>query len=347
VLSVAFIAILLISQRPSDTTPPAVTITNPDSGDTVSGMVNVTFAVVDVGSIMAHEIHIDSLIQSQSQSYIWNTTAESDGNHSIQCRGQDEAGNWGEDTIWVLVNNTVSNGSNDPPEVIITSPSNESTISDTVTISVMVTDEDMLIPDIYIDSVHVTTANSYEWNTTTYSNGTHTIYAEVTDSGGLQDSDTVYVTVNNSEPSPQVHPNAFKVMTYNIEESGANDDWKQVVKDENPDVLILVETGTWDDNDNAILDASIEEFNGYFADEDPYMGYCAQGISFSTSGEAILSRYPILSFNQISFVPLDNGSSYASKGHERQHKRRTAREGNRGYHQLHGQSGRCPYHVHG
>ena len=280
VLSVVFIVIVLNSQRPTDTTPPVVTIINPDSGEIVSGIVNVTFAVVDEGSIMEHEINIDSLIRSQSQSYIWNTTAESDGNHSIRCRGQDEAGNWGEDAIWVLVNNTVSNGSNDPPEVIITSPGNDSTISDTVTISVMVTDEDILIPDIYIDGIPVDTANSYEWDTTTYSNGTHTICAEVTDSGGLQDSDTVYVTVNNSEPSPQIYPNVFKVMTYNIEGSGANDDWKQVVKDENPDVLILVETGTWDNNDNEILDATIEEFNVYFADENPYMGYCAQGISF-------------------------------------------------------------------
>ncbi|MGY5861769.1 MAG: lamin tail domain-containing protein [Candidatus Thorarchaeota archaeon] len=287
-----------------------VTITNPDSGDTVSGIINVTLAVIDESQITEHEINIDSSVRSQSPSYLWNTTAESDGNHSISCRAQDEAGNWGEDAIWVLVNNTVGNGSNDPPDVIITSPSNDSTISDTVTISVVVTDEDTLIPDIYIDAIHVITANSYEWDTTSYSNGTHTIYAEATDSGGLQDSDTVHVTVNNSEPSPQTYPNAFKVMTYNIKESGANADWKQVVKDENPDILILVETGTWDDNGNQILDAVIDEFNVYFTDEDPYMGYCAQGISFSTSGEAVLSRFPILSFNQIPTVPLDNGSIY-------------------------------------
>ena len=163
-LSVTFIAILLNSQRLPDTTPPVVTITNPNSGEIVSGVVNVTFSIVDAGSIMEHEISIDSLIRSQSQSYVWNTTAESDGNHSIRCRGQDEAGNWGEDAIWVLVNNTVSNGSNNPPEITITSPSNDSTISDTVTINVMVTDEDILIPNIYIDSVQVDTANSYEWD---------------------------------------------------------------------------------------------------------------------------------------------------------------------------------------
>jgi len=219
VLSAGFIFILLISQEPPDTAPPVVTITNPDSGDTVSGIINVTLAVIDESQITEHEINIDSSVRSQSPSYLWNTTAESDGNHSISCRAQDEAGNWGEDAIWVLVNNTVGNGSNDPPDVIITSPSNDSTISDTVTISVVVTDEDTLIPDIYIDAIHVITANSYEWDTTSYSNGTHTIYAEATDSGGLQDSDTVHVTVNNSEPSPQTYPNAFKVMTYNIKES--------------------------------------------------------------------------------------------------------------------------------
>ncbi|MHA2021378.1 MAG: lamin tail domain-containing protein, partial [Candidatus Thorarchaeota archaeon] len=109
---------------------------------------------------------------------------------------------------------------------------------------------------------------------------------------------------------PPVYSGAVKVIAYNIEESGINADWKDVVKEENPDILILVETGTWDDSGNNILNSVLTEFNAYFTDEDPYVGYCAQGITYSTSGEAILSRFPVIDFNQIGIVPLDDASNY-------------------------------------
>ncbi|MHA1407974.1 MAG: fibronectin type III domain-containing protein [Candidatus Heimdallarchaeaceae archaeon] len=54
----------------------------------------------------------------------------------------------------------------------------------------------------------------------------------------------------------------------------------------------------------------IDEFNTYFANEDPYIGYTAQGISYSTDGEAIMSRFPILDSVQIPIVTLDSSSSY-------------------------------------
>ncbi len=54
----------------------------------------------------------------------------------------------------------------------------------------------------------------------------------------------------------------------------------------------------------------VNEFNTYFVDEDPYIGYCTQGISYPTDGAAILSRYPVLAYNQITHVPLDNTTSY-------------------------------------
>jgi hypothetical protein len=201
---------------PKDTTPPVVVITNPTAGGVVSGLVTITFTATDESPITAYEIYVDGVLRSQTQSYEWDTTTESNDLHSIQCRAKDRAKNWGEDTITV--------------------------------------------------------------------------------------------TVDNNGPDPCNY--AFKVMTYNIEASGTNDDWKQVVKEENPDILILVETGTWDDNGNYRLNAAVSEFNAYFVDEVPYVGYCAQDITYSTSGEAILSRYPVTNFNQIPIVPLDDSSDY-------------------------------------
>ncbi|KKK78751.1 hypothetical protein LCGC14_2840430, partial [marine sediment metagenome] len=105
----------------------------------------------------------------------------------------------------------------------------------------------------------------------------------------------------------------FKLMTFNIKESGEDidyPDWKAVVQEENADIIMFIETGYWDDNSNAKLNQYVNEFNTYFTDEDPYIGYCTQGISYSTDGAAIMSRYPVVAYNQITHVPLDDYTSY-------------------------------------
>ncbi|MBS3793734.1 MAG: lamin tail domain-containing protein [Candidatus Thorarchaeota archaeon] len=305
-LGVVIVSPSLAAKPPKDTTPPLVTITNPNDGATVSGIITIAFSATDENPVVGYEILIDGQLRSDQQSYDWDTTTENDGDHTILCRARDNSKNWGEDTVTVTVDNS---GTNLPPSVSIANPAEGSTVSETVTIEVTVDDEDTLTPDIYIDGTLVAQASTYDWDTTIYADGTHEIYAEATDTNGLSGTDTNTVTVDNSE-TQEPSAEAFKVMTYNIEASGANEDWKQVVKEENPDILILVETGTWDDNGNQTLNEVIDEFNSYFADEVPYVGYCAQDITYSTSGEAILSRYPVVEFNQIPIVPLDDGSDY-------------------------------------
>ncbi|MDF1538221.1 MAG: lamin tail domain-containing protein [Candidatus Thorarchaeota archaeon] len=304
-ISIAFTSTSMAA-RVKDTTPPTVIITNPSDGATVGGVVTITFTAVDTQSyIRSREILIDGVLKSITSSYSWDTTSETNDLHIITCRAMDKSRNWGEDSISVTVDNGVVNN---PPTVTITSPSDGITVSGSQSITVTVTDEDTLVPDIYIDGAYITTATSYSWDTTSYSNDLHTIYADATDSGSLTGSDTISVTVDNTvTPTPD---GAFKVMSYNIEASGVNADWKQVVKEENPDILVLIETGTWEDNGNYILNQVVDEFNTYFVDELPYVGYCAQAITYSTSGAAILSRYPVLSFNQLPIVPLDDSTDY-------------------------------------
>jgi len=305
-IGVAIVSPTFAAKPPKDTTPPSVTITNPSDGEIVSGIVTITFSATDENPVVGYEILIGEQLYSEDQTYDWDTTIEPDGDHSITCRAKDNSKNWGEDSILVTVDNS---GGNSAPSVTITNPAEGSTVSGTVSITVSVNDEDALTPDIYIDGSFVTSASSYDWDTNGYTDGTHDIFAEATDTGGLTGSDTNTVTVDNSGSEEPI-TDAFKVMTYNIEASGVNEDWKQVVKEENPDILILVETGTWDDNGNQILNEVVNDFNSYFSDELPYAGYCAQEITYSTSGEAILSRYPVLEFNQIPIVPLDDSSDY-------------------------------------
>ncbi|MFW9834772.1 MAG: Ig-like domain-containing protein [Candidatus Thorarchaeota archaeon] len=203
----------------TDTTPPVIAITGPLDNAVVYGAEAITFTATDNSSIQRYEIYIDGVITAVGQSYNWNTILVSDGQHNITCRARDEHSNWGQDTINVIVNNTV--------------------------------------------------------------------------------------TFTSADFDP-----IFKAMTYNIQESGINPDWKEVVKEENPDILILVETGFWDDDGSKGLRNVVSEFNEYFVNEDPYDGFCAQGIAFSTSGEAVLSRFPVVYFRQIQNVYLDDATGY-------------------------------------
>jgi hypothetical protein len=161
-------------------------ITNPSDGATISGTVTIT-----VSASSAPYIYIDGdRVARKSYSYVWDTTGYSDGSHTIRarCRGAS-------DTITVTVAN--GGGGNNPPVVTITAPSDGATVSGTTTITVDVSDEDTIVPDIYIDSTYVATAYSYDWDTTSYADGSHTIYAEATDSGSLTGSDEISVTVDN------------------------------------------------------------------------------------------------------------------------------------------------------
>ena len=194
------------------------------------------------------------------------------------------------------------------PLVNITSPAHGAIVSRFVEITVNGTDENGIAAyEIYIDGILKSTQSIYNWDSRMVNNGSHTILARCKDPANNIGEHNITVTVENNETISD--SGLIKIMTYNIE-YGANPDWKQVVKEENPDIVIFVETGDWDDNSNQLLNQYIAEFNAYFVEEEPYTGYTAQGISYDTGGEAIMSRFPILESVQIPIVPLDNGILY-------------------------------------
>ncbi len=195
-----------------------------------------------------------------------------------------------------------------PPSVMITSPVSGVNVSRTVEIIVNATDDNGIASyEIYIDGALKATTSTYFWDSRNVNNGSHTILARCRDPANNIGEHNITVTVKNIETSSS--SDLIKIMTYNIE-YGADPDWKQVVKEENPDIVIFVETGDWDDNSDELLNQYIAEFNAFFADENPYSGYTAQGISYSSGGEAIMSRFPIIESVQIPIVTLDNSSLY-------------------------------------
>jgi subtilisin family serine protease len=96
---------------PGDTTPPSTSVTSPANGATVSGTVTVSADASDAVGVTRVELYVDGSLHSSDTSspysFAWNTTAASNGSHSLQTRAYDAAGNVGSSAT---VGVTVSNG---------------------------------------------------------------------------------------------------------------------------------------------------------------------------------------------------------------------------------------------
>jgi hypothetical protein len=175
----------------------------PDDGAVVSGTINI-----DIAASKTPKLYLDGVYQGRGYYWTWDTTMASGGVHQLTATAPGASA-----TIFVTVDNGYVPPVNEAPVVTITNPTAGSTVSDSVMISVTVDDEDSLVADIFIDGTFVVTANSYNWDTTSYADGSHTIYAEATDSGSLSDSDSVSVTVENTVTPPPPPPSGHEVFT--------------------------------------------------------------------------------------------------------------------------------------
>ncbi|GAG91137.1 unnamed protein product [marine sediment metagenome] len=236
ILSTTSIVLVFIIINTPDNTPqeqdtklPNVIILSPIQDSTVSDTILIEMNATDANGISSYAIYIDGVFRSGTKSYFWDTTLESDGFHTILCEATDPFANTGSKEITVTVDN--SGGADiTPPIVTIISPIANSTISGIVTITTSATDANGISSyAIFIDDILRSSTNLYSWNTTQESNSSHIIFCEAFDPSGNNGSDTISVTVNNSVIT-QEHPEIFKLMAFNIKESGEDlgyPDWKQ------------------------------------------------------------------------------------------------------------------------
>lgn len=110
---------------------------------------------------------------------------------------------------------TTARGSRDKtkPTIIITSPSNGSTVSGTISVTVSASDNiGVKSVTLYIDGGTTAVAGTSiapftnTWNSATVSNGTHTLTATAKDAAGNMASSTVSVTVNNAPVGDFISP---------------------------------------------------------------------------------------------------------------------------------------------
>jgi subtilisin family serine protease len=188
-------------------TPPTVTITNPAAGSEVSGTVAIEASASDDVGVTKVEFYVDGVLKNadtaEPYSWDWDTTTVTNGSHIIKAEAHDTAGNTGSDQISVIVSNVIDT----PPTVTITSPANGSEVSGTVIVMASASDDvGVSKVEFYLDGVLTSTDTvspySWGWNTTTATDGSHTIDAKAYDGAGQTDSDQITVTVSNADSTP-------------------------------------------------------------------------------------------------------------------------------------------------
>ena len=198
-------------------------------------------------------------------------------------------------------NSTVDNGI----QVSIFNPANNSVIGDIVSIHISAKANQPIIKyEIYINNTLKAENFIYQWDTNTLS-GNFTITARA-----YTDSSTFSQVNHVVKVDPSYKSGIFKFMTYNIYESGLREKWINVVEEENPDVLVLQETGSWNGANDPVFKSHLDTLNSYFVSELPYTGNTTVGDPTSTGGVAIITRYPIIQIKELSTLYLDDNSPF-------------------------------------
>ena len=193
-------------QTNPDTTAPTVSFTAPAN---VSGTVTLSVTATDnVGGagVAGVKFLVDNTplgVEDTTSPYSvsWNTTTATNGTHTLTAQARDAAGNTTTKTVTVKVDNAA-------PTVSFSAPAN---VSGTVTLIATATDNaggsGVAWVQFKLDGANLgtadTTPNPYSvpWDTTTATNGTHTLTAQARDAAGNTTTKTVTVKVDNAAPT--------------------------------------------------------------------------------------------------------------------------------------------------
>src|SRR5206468_827181 len=124
---------------------------------------------------------------SSPYSISWDTTTASNGSHTLTAVARDAAG---KGASWAAVTVTVSNApppDTTPPTVAITSPSEGATVSGAVTVAASASDNvgvagvQFFVDGAPLGAEDTTAPYAAAWDTTTASNGSHTLTAVARD----------------------------------------------------------------------------------------------------------------------------------------------------------------------
>jgi hypothetical protein len=194
---------------PADTSPPTVSLTAPANSATVSGgSVTLSANASDDVGVAGVQFKVDgsnagSEDTTSPYSISWNSALVANGSHTITAVARDAAGN---STTSSSISVTVSNAPDStPPTVSITAPTAGATVSgSSVSLTANAADNvgvagvQFKLDGNNLLSEDTSSPYSINWDTTTTTNGTHTLTAVARDAAGNSiTSSTVSVTVSN------------------------------------------------------------------------------------------------------------------------------------------------------
>ncbi len=196
---------------PSDTTAPTISLTAPANNATVSGSsVSVSANASDNVGVAGVQFKLDgnnlgSEDISSPYSVVWNSTTATNGSHTLTAVARDAAGNTTTSTsAMVTVNNVPADTT--APTVSMTAPINGVTVSgSSVPVSANASDNvsvagvQFVLDGNNLGNEDTSSPYSVVWNSTTATNGSHTLTAIARDAAGnIATASSVTVTVNNT-----------------------------------------------------------------------------------------------------------------------------------------------------
>ncbi len=186
---------------------PVVNITAPASGATINGTATVSAKITGTSPITSVTLSVDSVpmgamaFSGTTYSIALDTTKISNGNHTLVITATNYGGKVGTATQVVNVSNV------DVPVISVVSPTGSGAVSGTVPLSVLATSSSQITSvSLTVDSIPkgnmTLSAGKYGFSldTTTLSNGTHTLVFTATNSGGKTNTAKLTIDVMNVQP---------------------------------------------------------------------------------------------------------------------------------------------------
>src|SRR5262249_35084905 len=185
-------------------------LTAPANAATVIGTISVSASASDNNGVVGVQFQLDGANlgaedTASPYSVSWNSTSTTNGSHTLSAIARDAAGNKSTASVTVTVNNPVPDTT--PPTVSITAPATEATVSGTISASANASDNvgvvgvQFQLAGANLVAEDTTAPYSVSWNTTTATNGAHTLSAIARDAAGNQSTATLSVTVSNIPPT--------------------------------------------------------------------------------------------------------------------------------------------------
>jgi hypothetical protein len=181
-----------------DSTKPSIEITSPSDGSLISGTVVVQWASYDSMSAIDYYLVFvdggDGVNVGKDSSFTFNPP---DGSHSITVRALDHARNYADDTINIVIDNTI-------PDLLVISPANGTVVSiSSVTLAWSGDGTGSQIDhyEVKMDGEEweaVGTSTTYVFSTLT--DGPHVLSVRAFDQAGLSTVASVNVTVDTTAP---------------------------------------------------------------------------------------------------------------------------------------------------